>query len=454
MRINASRTTATLIALIALIALLGVSGAGSVTAQTGETMCETVTFEGEGTESSPYVVTTVEQLQCVGDQADAYYVLGNDINAESTATLNNGEGFMPIGGVSYEGESDIEEVEEFERQIEEFEEECYGAAETEAEIAACDEQIDELEDSLYGVAEDEDEDSDEVLYTGDGFTGYFDGAGYEISGLTVNSQDSVNGFMSRIAPSGVVDDVTFTDLTVTGTDSVGGVAGVNEGMISNVRVSGDVTGTLEVGGVAGVNTGTIAAAVLTGSVSGGESVAGVSALNRGTVANSRSEMAVSADLEFAAGVSTTNEGQISNVEVKSDVSAGDFGVGGLVYENEGQLTDSRFEGTVSADDDVGVLAAENTGDVVDSVWSSLTTTVVVDGQDVTEERFAFVTFDTSGVDDVTNATAQDEPLPEEVTITEENLDISDSDTGLPIALIVGGLVLALILVAVVARFIL
>ena len=55
---------------------------------------------GSGTESDPYVITTVEQLQQMNDNLNACYALGNDIDASATATWNGGAGFVPIGSQS------------------------------------------------------------------------------------------------------------------------------------------------------------------------------------------------------------------------------------------------------------------------------------------------------------------------------------------------------------------
>lgn len=52
---------------------------------------------GSGTESDPYVITTVEQLQQMNDNLNACYALGNDIDASATATWNGGAGLVPIG---------------------------------------------------------------------------------------------------------------------------------------------------------------------------------------------------------------------------------------------------------------------------------------------------------------------------------------------------------------------
>jgi hypothetical protein len=63
-------------------------------------MCGVVTAfsgAGSGTESSPYIITTVEQLQEMNDDCTACYELDCDIDASATQTWNGGAGFEPVG---------------------------------------------------------------------------------------------------------------------------------------------------------------------------------------------------------------------------------------------------------------------------------------------------------------------------------------------------------------------
>ena len=64
------------------------------------TLCGSVwafSGSGSGAEADPYVITTVQQLQEMQDDLNAYYVLGSDIDASDTKTWNGGEGFLPLG---------------------------------------------------------------------------------------------------------------------------------------------------------------------------------------------------------------------------------------------------------------------------------------------------------------------------------------------------------------------
>jgi len=68
-----------LLSLLALcVPLLGFSGSGS------------------GTEEDPYIITNISELQEMQDDLDAWYVLGNDIDASDTQIWNGGTGFEPV----------------------------------------------------------------------------------------------------------------------------------------------------------------------------------------------------------------------------------------------------------------------------------------------------------------------------------------------------------------------
>ncbi len=52
---------------------------------------------GSGTEVDPYIITDVDQLQEMNNELDAWYELGNNIDASGTSGWNGGAGFVPIG---------------------------------------------------------------------------------------------------------------------------------------------------------------------------------------------------------------------------------------------------------------------------------------------------------------------------------------------------------------------
>ena len=52
---------------------------------------------GSGTESDPYRIYNVAQLQDINENHSAHYILVNDIDASETRLWNGGKGFLPIG---------------------------------------------------------------------------------------------------------------------------------------------------------------------------------------------------------------------------------------------------------------------------------------------------------------------------------------------------------------------
>ncbi|MBE8951555.1 MAG: hypothetical protein SR1Q7_00215 [Quinella sp. 1Q7] len=89
------------------------------------------------------------------------------------------------------------------------------------------------------------------------FKGTFDGnnsAGYKISNLTVNTPDNNNvGLFGYVGKGGTIQNITLTDVNITGKNNVGGLLGDNEGEVTNCTVSGTVSGNSYVGGLVGLN---------------------------------------------------------------------------------------------------------------------------------------------------------------------------------------------------------
>lgn len=81
-----------------------------------------------------------------------------------------------------------------------------------------------------------------------------------------------------------MQNVTLTDVSVTGYWYVGGVVGANDkGTVTACTASGSISGSSRVGGVVGYNGGTMTGCTVSGSVSDDSSVGGVVGWNGGTV---------------------------------------------------------------------------------------------------------------------------------------------------------------------------
>ncbi len=156
---------------------------------------------GSGTEEDPYIITNVYQLQEMDDDLDAWYELGNDIDASATETWNEDPnnpgiyfGFVPIGLDS-------------------------------------------------------------------AFQGHFNGKGFTISHLYINRPNTnYIGLFSLVgltySPYHIVciRNVGLIDVDITGQDQVGALAGANLGQyveISECYSTGNVEGGSSVGGLIG-----------------------------------------------------------------------------------------------------------------------------------------------------------------------------------------------------------
>ncbi len=85
-----------------------------------------------------------------------------------------------------------------------------------------------------------------------GFTGSFDGQGYVISGLYIyRPTNQSSALFVHGGPTAEIRNLGLTNVDITGTAWVGGLASQHSGLISNVFVTGKVNGNSFVGGIVG-----------------------------------------------------------------------------------------------------------------------------------------------------------------------------------------------------------
>ncbi len=129
-------------------------------------------------------------------------------------------------------------------------------------------------------------------YNGEEFTGSFDGKGYTINGLYVSSSERYIGLFG-FNGSGTIKNVGVINSYFAGDRYTGGIAGQNEGTITNSYSNSTTNGTRYIGGIAGNNTGTISNCYNVGKATGTSSsswssayyVGAVSGANSGTISN-------------------------------------------------------------------------------------------------------------------------------------------------------------------------
>jgi len=277
------------------------------------------------------IIDSIEEVQKIGNDddypLDGEYALGQDIDASSTSSWNNGKGFEPIGRGIPPGQS---------------------------------------------------------------FTGEFMGNGNEISNLVIKRpEEGFVGLFRRTDGNARIENLKLTDVNITGNDFVGGLVGNNVagGGLSDIRVTGQVKSAnsdgMNIGGIVGAN-GVIPPTSDTSRVSeishltsdvaveGGSRVGGiVGRMNSGIIRGARSEGDVSGKVDVGGLIGSTNNAGVSFPREKklivdshsmSNVE-GDERVGGLVgrhghFAGKTIIDSSSATGNVSGVDVVGGLVGE------------------------------------------------------------------------------------------------
>lgn len=188
-----------------------------------------------------------------------------------------------------------------------------------------------------------------------GFTGVFDGQGYQVIGIYINSTNSYQGLFGYIGHSGQVKNVQVASSYIKGDSYVGGISGylnffgeisgctsgatvvgvgnytggvvgsaVTNSQLQHCSNTGGVTGGNCTGGLTGSCNGTVNGVTNTGPVNGGSWVGGLIGLNYATLSNSYNQGDVCASVNYAGGVAGINgtNGAVTSVYTTGLVSGG------------------------------------------------------------------------------------------------------------------------------------
>lgn len=245
------------------------------------------------------------------------------------------------------------------------------------------------------------------------YTGTFDGGNHTITGLKIDQSGTDNvGLIGRLGSGGKVQDVTLTEVNVTGGTYVGGIAGQTDGTVENCSVNGTVTGQNQTGGIVGRNFSTISGCSAEGTVTGNTNVGGISglcvpnydtgtgSLIGSTIEGCHSTAAVSGISSVGGVVGNLGNGCslmacYSTGNVTATITYGHANVGGVVgingqgtvtacYHATGEITSSVGDriGGIAGCNDQGTFTAcywENNQEQGTGSGSTGGTTKVVDG---------------------------------------------------------------------------
>ncbi|MHC4173427.1 MAG: GLUG motif-containing protein [Planctomycetota bacterium] len=204
------------------------------------------------------------------------------------------------------------------------------------------------------------------------FTGVFDGSGHTISHLTIRGVNTL-GLFGQLGSGAMVSNLGLEAVDVNGEFGVGGLVGVNGGVVKGSYSTGAVSGVSSVGGLVGSNGGSIAASYSKSTVTGYFScVGGLVGENYGSITASYSTGTVTGNLRVG-GLAGDNLGSITTSYSSGTVTGtgdGTSDVGGLVGHNEGIIIMSYSTGTVTAYTDAGGLVGRNNegGNITSSFW--------------------------------------------------------------------------------------
>jgi hypothetical protein len=200
-------------------------------------------------------------------------------------------------------------------------------------------------------------------FGGPSFSGHFDGQEHAISNLNIQGENYL-GLFGYVSPEANISNLGLEAVDVSGSYSVGGLAGINSGNILSSYSMGAVSGLYYIGGLVGENTyGYISLSYSTGVVTGSSYIGGLAGENTyGCILSCYSSSKVSSEWDDVGGLVGTNYGNISSSYSTGRVD-GVYDVGGLVGKNSGNIAVSYSTGSLRGGNDVGGLVGYNGGGI-------------------------------------------------------------------------------------------
>ena len=194
------------------------------------------------------------------------------------------------------------------------------------------------------------------------YTGTFDGQGYTISGMKIESTADYQGFVGYLGAGTIKNLILGEGCSVTGGKNTGGICGWNnEGTISGCTNKGAVTGGGDSGGICGhnlgpvencENTGTITSSTNTlGGICGYSKTAITSCTNSGTIDGG--------SYHYVGGIcGYTDAGAVTGCANSGAVTGGSY-IGGVCGFSDKAITNSWNCGSVTGSTDVGGICGRN-----------------------------------------------------------------------------------------------
>lgn len=173
------------------------------------------------------------------------------------------------------------------------------------------------------------------------FSGFFDGDGHTISGLSITGEGSAAGLFRYLQAGGRIQNLKVRGTVAPdGSQSqVGGIVGVNYGEILSCSFSGRVIGDNEVGGIAGVNgdSGENRLCNSDATITGNHSTGGIVGNNHGVINNCKNTGSVNTySTEVSYEISDFTMENLEDINSTSNVAA-HTDTGGIAGLSDGKI---------------------------------------------------------------------------------------------------------------------
>lgn len=200
------------------------------------------------------------------------------------------------------------------------------------------------------------------------FAGTFDGGSHIISGFNVDYKGSDFGFFRYIAESGFITNLNISgSINVTGSQkNIGGIAGVNKGVINESSFSGKVNASTATGAIAGYNheNAKIVSCTSDADILATNQTGGIAGVNDGLISSCTSKSRVNTqELDTTLDIGGVEVGTLNltqNVIDRNDM-------GGIAGESTGIISDCVNYGKIGfahTGYNVGGIAGKQSGKVI------------------------------------------------------------------------------------------
>lgn len=191
------------------------------------------------------------------------------------------------------------------------------------------------------------------------FNGHFDGNGKTVFGICIDCESDAQGLFGVVGEYGRIISVTTDKSYIVGNSSVGAIAGVNNGIVTNCRNNDSVRSLSNGGGIVGTNNGKIAGCANFGWVGNKGNNGGIAGRNDGTITDCYNNGTVDGGYLVAGGVVGENQGNIDNCYNAGYIISETGKSGSITGFNGGIVNNCYFLDRGSDLDTVGTLLSSD-----------------------------------------------------------------------------------------------